>query len=39
VTDSGAPESDLEIFRTRGVRVVRAPIDPADLQEDNSIAP
>jgi DeoR family transcriptional regulator, ulaG and ulaABCDEF operon transcriptional repressor len=36
VTDAGAPEADLEVFRSAGVSVVRAPIDPADIQAETA---
>jgi DeoR family transcriptional regulator, ulaG and ulaABCDEF operon transcriptional repressor len=37
VTDAETPESDLEIFRSAGVRVVRAePVDPADVQAESA---
>jgi DeoR family transcriptional regulator, ulaG and ulaABCDEF operon transcriptional repressor len=34
VTDAGAADKDLEIFRAGGVRVMQAPIDPSDRQAE-----
>jgi DeoR family transcriptional regulator, ulaG and ulaABCDEF operon transcriptional repressor len=30
ITDAGAADKDLEIFRSAGVRVLQAPFDPSD---------
>lgn len=35
VTDEGATDEDLESFRTAGVRLIRAPIDPTERQDES----
>lgn len=34
ITDAGAADKDLDTFRSAGVRVVRAPIDPSDRRAE-----
>jgi DeoR family transcriptional regulator, ulaG and ulaABCDEF operon transcriptional repressor len=34
ITDAGAADKDLEIFRAAGVRVIQAPVEPSDRQAE-----